>query len=465
MYSTILREVFLPYVLRRDRRSSALAHWRFLERSQFWSRQQLLDYQWQQLKRLLSHAYETSPYYTRVFNERSLTPDSFRSFEDLAKLPVLTRDHLFTCMDELLSTRYERGSLQKFNTGGTTGQRATLYRDQESFNIKLAVAWRYEGWIGCKPCDKMALVWPAHVDFTEKGSWKTAIRNRYIMRQQMYYAGRMAEDSFREMYRRMRRFKPRGLKCFPDALYGPSLLIRQHKLEPPPLRGIMSTGSPLYDYQKELFEELYNCPVYDMYGSREVGNTACECQAREGLHIAMETTLVEFISNGRPVECGQPGEITITDLTNYAVPVIRYSIDDRGVPLGGECSCGRGLSLMSPGVGRLSDDFWGPDGEWHSGSMLMNHLTAHGPAAGQMQIVQNTRTNFLVRITNDPKPTRENFDYVTNAMREIIGHTIDVTFKTVEKIPREKSGKYRFMICEIDPPANAFVRNHRKADR
>ena len=81
--SYILEKAILPWVLNREGRGSALVHWRAMEASQYWTKQQLLDFQWQRLIELLKHAYDTVPYYQQVFRERGLSPGSFRSFDDL----------------------------------------------------------------------------------------------------------------------------------------------------------------------------------------------------------------------------------------------------------------------------------------------------------------------------------------------------------------------------------------------
>ena len=108
---------------------------------------------------------------------------------------------------------------------------------------------------------------------------------------------------------------------------------------------------------------------------------------------------------------------------------------------------------MSSAVGRDTDDFWGADGTRHSGQSLNTHLVDDGPVFGQMQIEQRTLTDFLVRITDRPQPTPKHFDYVTQTMHKILGTDIQITFEVVDSIPREKSGKTRFLICRIDPPS------------
>ncbi len=454
LFSKIVRNTALPFILRRENQGSALRHWRFLEKSQFWSRERLRSYQWEKLTALLRHAYETSPYYTAVFKERGLTPESFRNFGDLSRLPILTRNDLFEKGKEILSVKYDIADLQNVLTGGTTGQQAPLYRDQESYNIKLGVAWRHENYMGRKPCDRMAFIWPAHVDFVHDVTFKSIFKDRYILGEYLFNAGSSDPKIMEKFYRDIMDYKPAFFKVFPAAFCGLTQYMVEKGYRPPRVKGVLSTGEPLYNKQRKLFEEYYGCPVFDMYGSREVGNTASECPAHEGLHVAMETSYVEFAENGNAVEFGREGEILITDLTNFAFPMIRYQINDYGIPIEKECSCGRGLQLMSPGVGRLIDDFWGPDGIRHTGNVLGIHLTAE-PAhqIGQMQVIQKTLTDFLVKITRKPEPSSEVLEFIPMQMKKIIGQGINVKIEIVDEIPKEKSGKTRFLKCEINPPA------------
>ena len=72
-------------------------------------------------------------------------------------------------------------------------------------------------------------------------------------------------------------FKAEFVKAFPSTFYAFTRFCLDNNLPLPELKGIMSTGEPLHDYQKSLFERTYHGLAFDMYGSRETGNTACEC--------------------------------------------------------------------------------------------------------------------------------------------------------------------------------------------
>ena len=450
IYASLLRTTVLPYLMKRDNASSSLGHWRFFEKSQYWSMQQLLDYQWQKLSLLLDHAYHKTQYYRTLMDEHGLTPSSFKSLEDLKLLPILSRDLIDKNRERLIADGYAKSDLQHFETGGTSTRRLELYRDVESSNIKRAIAWRFEGYMNRKPCDKMCFFWPPHIDYFHQESAKVRFRRRYLDRERMYYTGAATEATLHEFYRDTMRFKPDFFKVFPSALYRFAEFLESEKLRPPNVRAVMSTGEILYPHQKETFERVFGAEVFDMYGSRETGNTAAECDRHDGRHIAMEISIVEFLKEGRPAAPGEEGEVVITDLTNYGFPLIRYALQDIGTYTTGACSCGRTLPLMSAGIGRLSDSFITRDGGRHSGLSLTIYILRTGPPIGQCQVIQKTLTDFHVLVTDDPMPDQAVFDHIRAAIQRAAGADVAVTIEVVTEIPKEKSGKIRLLKCEID---------------
>jgi len=93
----------------------------FLQESQWWSGEKLQEYQVQQLEKLLKHAYKNVPYYREVFDKRGLKPKNIRDFDDLRKLPCLTREIIQENLPDLLARNYPRSKLEYVTTGGSTG--------------------------------------------------------------------------------------------------------------------------------------------------------------------------------------------------------------------------------------------------------------------------------------------------------------------------------------------------------
>ena len=81
---------------------------------------------------------------------------------------------------------------------------------------------------------------------------------------------------------------------------------------------------------------------------------AHECPAGT-MHVNAESTYVEFLREGRPAQPGEPGEIILTALDLYSMPLLRYRVEDVGAAADTTCPCGRGLPTMAIVEGRVQD--------------------------------------------------------------------------------------------------------------
>lgn len=208
----------------------------------------------------------------------------------------------------------------------------------------------------------------------------------------------------------------------------------------------MTTGEPLLAGQRRLFEDVFGCPVFDCYGSRECGQHACECEAHDGMHINAECLHLEFERGGKPVATGESGEILITDFENYGMPFIRYRIEDMGVAIASPCNCGRTLPRMAMHAGRISDFVVSPaDGSYVLGAALCHYLIAEGPDVGQLQVVQDAHDHLTIRVKKSNSQALAS-EHVQNVIANMFHGAMRLTLEEVEAIPHETSGKYRFCI-------------------
>jgi phenylacetate-CoA ligase len=126
-----------------------------------------------------------------------------------------------------------------------------------------------------------------------------------------------------------------------------------------PLRVGVFGAEPWTDSMRRHIEATTNIRAFDIYGLSEIigPGVAIECPCHDGLHIFEDHFYPEIIDpdSGRVLPDGQEGELVLTTLSKWAMPMIRYRTRDITALIPGSCACGRTLRRMRR-IGRRSDD-------------------------------------------------------------------------------------------------------------
>ncbi|WP_354524442.1 hypothetical protein [Mycolicibacterium sp. 624] len=109
---------------------------------------------------------------------------------------------------------------------------------------------------------------------------------------------------------------------------------------------------------RDLLETAWGVPVYDNYGTHEVGLIGYECTARDGLHVNDDTAVVEIADSetGLAQGAGHEGNIVVTSLHRSVPPIIRYDLKDRMRSSDRAlCACGTRTTKLSGFLGRSDE--------------------------------------------------------------------------------------------------------------
>jgi phenylacetate-CoA ligase len=129
-------------------------------------------------------------------------------------------------------------------------------------------------------------------------------------------------------------------------------------------------------------EEAWGCPIYDNYGSHEIGTVAFECQMKSGKHISEDTVLVQTVDvdSGEELAEGEKGSLVFTSLHRSVPPFIRYDLRDvMVVTPRAVCACGLHTRKLSTFLGRADE-------------MVKLRGTNVFPVACQPSILKDSRT-------------------------------------------------------------------------
>lgn len=415
---------------------------RELMKSQFYSAEQIHELQLAKIKKLVEYAYETNEFYKSRWDDIGAKPQDIETFDDFHKLPLLTKDDLRQHLEQLFSKGYTRENTHRRRTGGSTGVPVQVFWNTESKNLKLAVAYRHDSWAGDLPGTKKAGLWG---DTSKKPSLKGRLYRALITRTIAMDTLLMDDDYVLGFLDRARDFKPDILFGHGHSLYYFAKFIQDHDIKDIRFKGIISSAEALPPEERKVVEEVFGRIVFDRYGCEEVSLIASECETHEGMHIAAESNYAEIIDGTETV----PGRLVITDLSNYATPIIRYEIGDLATTMTGQCSCGRGLPRLGRVVGRTTDILYTPEGRKISGVSILDTFTIHIPGFKQVQIVQEKINEVILYIVKDEHFNETSLKQLAEQVPKIFGPNMKYQVSFVDKMAMTSRGKFQFTICNL----------------
>ena len=429
----------------------------YLEKTQWRPLDELEAIQAGALQRLLRHAYENVPFYRRRFAEAGITPNAIRSVADLHKLPILRREDAQGSGQERTANRGATVEIRK-STSGTLGRPLVFGYERSSENWRHAMKLRGYGWAGYRPGQRSLHFWGAGPPRVDTANLQTRLRDlkintdRALRRERYVDCGHRGSAELDAVVDIIRREKIEVIVCYSQAGADLARHIIAGGLRTWPDIPVICGAERLLMPDRIALEAAFGPGVFETYGSREVMLMASECPAHAGLHTSMETLVVEVVvregERTRAASPGELGEVVITDLTNLAMPFIRYANGDLAVPaVPGTCACGRALPRLASIEGRVTETLIDGTGARVNGlvfNVVIAHL-AHG--IRQFQVVQHRDRSVTLKVA----PTLEYGAEVEAVLRQTWERYlpgVPVSLELVTDIPTAASGKRQVVVVE-----------------
>lgn len=424
-----------------------LEEWANLREQQYWPRDRIRQLQTQKLDKLVRHAYATSGWYREVIDGIKLDLSKPVTLADLARFPITTKTHIRENTSAFISSQYPVESLRKAKTGGSTGVSLNLFFDVRCQQLRNAAQIYADSFSGWEPGLRVAAVWgnPPIPQNTKQ-------KIRAFLLDRMIYLDTMDLNpvSMGEFVKRWQAFEPEMIFGHSHSIYVFAKYLQEHGINDLRPRGIVGTSMMLLDHERSLIESVFGCKVGNRYGCEEVGLIGVECEKHQGMHINSSHIILESLdANDQPAAAGEAGKLVITDLNNYGMPLFRYRVEDVGVISERQCSCGRTSQMLERLEGRVADFLKKPDGGQVAGVSLVERTLTKIPGIEQMQFVQEDLHEIIINRVKGPEFNQQTDPTLIAELREVFEPGINLVIKDVEKIPQEKSGKYRFSICKV----------------
>lgn len=390
--------------------------------------------------KLIKHAYENVPFYTKKFEAARIKPSDIRTSDDIRILPVSSKKEMQDVpTHELISQGLDLRTCTRYLTSGTTGTPLNIFfrpRDETMINMTwirafltggMKVHHRLAAFIG-KEKSVREQAWYEHLGIfrrLEISNWMTP--EHWIKDLQPYR---------------------------PDAIIGDTISLRllaetvseQSNTQISP-KIIFNTSILLDPFSRNYLRDIFRCKVIDLYGSFEGGCLAWECPQCSGYHVSADMSILEILKDGLPVGPGEDGEVFLTNLYSYAMPFIRYRLGDRVSLSKNIPTCGRNSPLLGEILGR-KDDYILLGNKKKIACQPFYHILNPIPGIKKWRIIQETLNDLSIVIVPAPEFNKNSILEIQREISRLVGGQLEIKIDLVKSIDHDPKYKYRSVITK-----------------
>ena len=431
-----------------------------LEQSQWWPVAAIEQAQMRQLRVLIEHVKRHSRFHAERLAE--FRPDQTKGLRDwLSAIPVMHRADLQSRRADIDCAWLppEHGEVLLVHSTGSTGEPVSVRRSGLNGLIWMVMTLREHLWQRRDFSQSLAVVRAqlAEEDTARSGvtslDWGAPVN--YLFASGPSHGLNLQTDVVRQA-EWLRQIMPAYLLTYPSNL---AALLDLAEADPGRLAGmgrlkqVRTIGETLHDSLRERCRHVLGVRIADVYSTQEVGVIAIECPQGGGYHAMAEGVVIELLrDDGQACEAGETGRVVVTDLHNFATPLIRYDLGDLA-EADGPCACGRGLPKIRRILGRERNLLRLPDGRRFWPLVGAFGYRDIAPVR-QYQIIQRSLERVTLRLAVERPLSVAEEGALAEKLVEFLGHRFAVDFEYfTPAIPRGPGGKFEDFICEIKADA------------
>lgn len=443
VYSSIYAKLIYP-AYHRAIRSNATSLIRELNSHDRLSRDELVCLEANKLSALLLHARESVPYYRRLFARHDPFGSAGVDYDKFGQLPLLTKADIRANLNELVSTRLDGNRLDPNSTSGSTGEPLSFFTDLRSKSYRKAAVARNRKWVGVENGDPVARLWGSDIDAQKAASLRGKVHS-YITRELFLSAYDLDDARVIAYSQAIRRHHAKLLIGYPSVLATFGEFCRDRAIEFPSVSAVVCSAEALQPFQRESIESCFSAPLYNRYGCREVGDIAQEVPDFPGLVVNSDRIHVEILGESGEA-CGPEtvGNIVITDLDNYGMPLIRYQTGDRGSWSAPDTETALPYPVLGSVEGRSLDVVIAPSGN-RIGGTFWTILLRKRPGIKAFRIVQDSISSISIQFIRMPGISDIDIPYFEAKIREKCGPEMAIEFDEVAEFDIPPGEKFRLV--------------------
>lgn len=370
----------------------------------------------------------------------SLFYKKYEDYKDLKDFPIVNKEILKAHWDEVFVDEFKgRSDNKEKRTSGSTGTPFQVYWDRRKHCRMIADSKWFAHLGGVESHEKIVCM-----IVNEKGD-RSPIEKQQRDNVYNIYCSYFDDESIKKILQELTTLDPKMIIAYSSMWDAVANYIYEGKAPDHSfnLTSIMAEAEGLKERTRDIISNYFGCPVYSRYGNEECGTLAQEDGSGYGHRLNTASYYIEVLEMDCDKEAkeGEIGRVVITDLFNYAFPIIRYETGDLATKVTTE----DGKEYLKDVIGRQVDMLYTTDGRmvnWlHSLIFLKKYRDIK-----QFQIIQKTETTYEWVLNTD----NHNYeDIIFKESKEIFGQDAEIEITYVDEIPKMRSGKTKMTICQL----------------
>jgi phenylacetate-CoA ligase len=391
------------------------------------SESQLVELKHIEFVKQYRNAFLHSKFYNNLYRAHGLGVNSVKSLDDAEKIPIITKDDIRHCVNDLLTTN--RLFVYKAFTSGTTGSPLKLYRDYYSVCKEYSYGYHFQNQNGYTLGDKVISI-KGDLDKDEIVRFDKSLNTMHLS------SYNLNEKNILKYYDLIREFEPKVVKAYPSSLQILSTELYKKGLELN-IPIAFTSSEVLHDWQRRIIEKILHSKIIDWYGNSE--QTIALGQVKEDLY--QDIPLYGHIEV-------KENHIITTGFINKSFPLIRYQVDDIiKLKCNSKCSrcCCAGI------LGRDNQYIMLKNGQQIG---LLDHAFNFNNIKNILaaQIVQKIPGEIDLNIIPDKNFTQKNKTELLKNLTQLVTESCKINYCEIseDQIIKTKAGKFNLMVSYLE---------------
>jgi phenylacetate-CoA ligase len=416
---------------------------KFLNKSQWWSKEQLEQYQLTQLKKLLNHVYENVPYYKKLFKKLDLKPNNFQELKDIKKLPYLTKQIVKENFNDFKAKNFSKKKFELIHSGGSTGRPLSVYVERGVAEANyIAYNQNLLDNFNCHFTNKQC-----HLIGNEN-IYKNQAFGRVLILSSFF----MNNKNLSLFVKKIKKLKPRYIIGFPSAILILAKFMNNYNIKSfPSVRAIICSGETIYQEQRDIIEKTFQCRVYGYFSHVELVIFSTSCNYNNNYHVFPQYGITELVdkNNNMITKGGEEGEIIGTGFINPIFPLLRYRTGDIGVLAKQKCKCGRNYLMLKNIIGRKQDYIVSKSHNLIPLTGVYGFIAKSSKNLKECQFYQEKEGEINLRIVKEENFTEKDEKLIIENFKKKFQDEFKLIITYKDEIPRTPRGKYRYLIQKL----------------